>query len=1112
MSVNIILGKAKTGKSKYIYDSIEESINSGKKSILFVPSQTRAISEENYMNFLGKDGIIGVDITTISSYIESYIKKYNMNFSEKYISKLDKKIILNQVVSENNDSFKIFSKVKDKEGFLDMLNIYMDIFRKSDINLEKIDKLEIDNKLLEYKLKEVSYIYEKYLEKIKDKYLDSIDEFEMFFDSIVNKRIDLKDTNIFFDGYNNFTESEYKFIENLIKLDCSITITLNTDITSKEDIYAQNSQCIFENSNKTYLRILSICNKLDCSVNTNMLYLNRSKGNENIIFLADNLFSDIKNKKDIKKDEKLGIQIQYVTNMYSEIEEIAKKINENIRKGYRYNDFVIYGTDLNSYESVIKRVFYDYNIPTYISQKYSIDNSKLVEYINNILELCIYGTTIQRILKILKQGLNDIDIEDIYELENYSIEFNMYKFSIKNEFTINNKSNNDKIYDLNKLNKIRKEVIKIFDDIINFGSKEKNVKEIIKVLFNHLNNANILKNYKEYIVSNELVSLENKMREGQVWDKISEIFNSISKVYNSTDISISEFSNIFKTLLKDVNIKIIPPSIDQVMVVDINVNKVEMKKQVFFIGVNENIFPKKVDEDIFFSDIELQNLSENDIVFKETTISKNNMQLYNIYEALNNVLEDIYIFVPVSDMTGKNYRPSSIITSIKQIIDIPITGNISQTEDKNVNIYNVYSKDKLFEKMCEFALNINEDSKIIKNNFENKIKDNVMLYEVFKEDEKYNKILNYVKDDGDLDEEVLDLIYSDKLTTSVSKLELFKKCPFSYYMKYCLKISPRKEYQISSLDLGSFMHNVLEEFSKYLFENSIYWQAILINAEILDEKYQYILLNIIESNLDNILGNQKTSVKYAILKQKLINTMKKVIVTIAKSFNQSSFIPEGYEIEFKEGSVYAPIELKLQDNKSMIIIGKIDRIDALNYDHKKYIRVVDYKSSSKDLTLDDIKEGLSLQLITYLSAFIENMEKKNVSVIPAAMLYFNLSDKLLTLSEYTDDVQKLQNEYIKSLQMKGIYLKDVQILNKMDSNFEQDTNRYISISKRTVNSKNSKAIEEEEFKALCNEAKDIIKDIGNEIIKGVVKIRPNKKANHCKYCEFSSVCRKNICV
>ena len=141
--MKIILGKSNTGKSKYVYESIKDNINNNINSILFVPSQSRANSEVRFMDTLGVSGIIGVNITTISEYISYLCKKINIHFDENYISKLDKKIILTKVITKNPSLFKVFKKVKSKQGFFDLLNIYMDIFRKEDIDTNKINNITL---------------------------------------------------------------------------------------------------------------------------------------------------------------------------------------------------------------------------------------------------------------------------------------------------------------------------------------------------------------------------------------------------------------------------------------------------------------------------------------------------------------------------------------------------------------------------------------------------------------------------------------------------------------------------------------------------------------------------------------------------------------------------------------------------------------------------------------------------------------------------------------------------------------------------------------------------------------------------------------------------------
>ena len=62
MALNIVLGKPKTGKSTYIYENIEKDIKNNKDVILFVPSQRRQETENNYIKYLKKSGIIGVNM------------------------------------------------------------------------------------------------------------------------------------------------------------------------------------------------------------------------------------------------------------------------------------------------------------------------------------------------------------------------------------------------------------------------------------------------------------------------------------------------------------------------------------------------------------------------------------------------------------------------------------------------------------------------------------------------------------------------------------------------------------------------------------------------------------------------------------------------------------------------------------------------------------------------------------------------------------------------------------------------------------------------------------------------------------------------------------------
>ena len=61
---------------------------------------------------------------------------------------------------------------------------------------------------------------------------------------------------------------------------------------------------------------------------------------------------------------------------------------------------------------------------------------------------------------------------------------------------------------------------------------------------------------------------------------------------------------------------------------------------------------------------------------------------------------------------------------------------------------------------------------------------------------------------------------------SISRLERYAECPFAYFIQYGLKAKDRKIYEFSAPDLGSFMHEILDDFTKYVKYKNILWSNL----------------------------------------------------------------------------------------------------------------------------------------------------------------------------------------------------------------------------------------------------------------------------------------------
>ena len=64
--------------------------------------------------------------------------------------------------------------------------------------------------------------------------------------------------------------------------------------------------------------------------------------------------------------------------------------------------------------------------------------------------------------------------------------------------------------------------------------------------------------------------------------------------------------------------------------------------------------------------------------------------------------------------------------------------------------------------------------------------------------------------------ENLEKLYGNTLSTSISRLEKYRSCPFSYYLQYGLKIKEKEQLKIQTFNTGYLKHETNDAFFEYL--------------------------------------------------------------------------------------------------------------------------------------------------------------------------------------------------------------------------------------------------------------------------------------------------------
>ena len=594
-----------------------------------------------------------------------------------------------------------------------------------------------------------------------------------------------------------------------------------------------------------------------------------------------------------------------------------------------------------------------------------------------------------------------------------------------------------------------------------------------------------------------LIDLANEYKKS--YEIVISLLDDIVETFGDTETAIEKYINSFKVGLKNSSLGKIPGTQDQVIVGDVERSRSHKVKVIFIIGINDGVFPSNNKDEGFFNDSDREILKLNGIELAKGTIENLYEENFNIYKAFTTAEEQLYLSYASTDSEGKSLRPSMLIIKLKKIFL-----SLKEESDVITKKYEITNKNVTYEQLLENIYKLNENEQI----------DDIwyMVYNYYKNQNDYQislkndlEGLEYTNLPKDIDKEIVDKLYGNTLNTSVSRLEKYRSCPFSYYLQYGLKLKEKEELKVQSFNTGSFMHETIDSFFQLVREENLSLAQLMTDEEMIEK----LVAQIIEEKLKLSSNYIFTATsKYKILVKRLKKIITKALKYIIEGLVYSEFDIQGTEVEFSNKGKYKPIILNLEDGKKVEITGKIDRIDTAQNEDGKYLRIIDYKSSAKNIDLNEVYAGLQIQLLTYLDAVC-----KQEDLMPAGILYFSLLEQMVKSDKKITE-EEIENEIRKNFKMKGLIVADVKIIKLHDKILETGSSKIVPAaitSSGEVNKKWTSGVSKEEFKVLQDDIQKIIKDIAKEILSGKIDLKPyNKKGRTpCKYCEYKAICGFN---
>ena len=186
-------------------------------------------------------------------------------------------------------------------------------------------------------------------------------------------------------------------------------------------------------------------------------------------------------------------------------------------------------------------------------------------------------------------------------------------------------------------------------------------------------------------------------------------------------------------------------------------------------------------------------------------------------------------------------------------------------------------------------------------------------------------------------------------------------------------------------------------------------------------------------------------------------------------------------------------------------------MDVYEKEEKVYVKVMDYKSGSRDFSLAALYYGLQLQLVVYLSAGLEIAARKHPDkeVVPAAMLYYRVQDPMVDLGSENLSEEQINAQIAKALRTTGVVSADAEAVSGLDGGFS-DRSDVIPVERKKDGSfsARSSVLDPSDFVSLTAFANRKIKVAGKKILEGDIAINPYEQGNQnaCEYCAYKKVC------
>ncbi|MFC5651758.1 helicase-exonuclease AddAB subunit AddB [Paenibacillus solisilvae] len=1134
MALRFVIGRSGAGKTQYCLDRIRQKVlekPDGAPIIMLVPEQATFQTEYALLGTSQLSGTIRAQALSFRR-LSFRVMQETGGTALIPISENGKNMLLYKIVHRLDNQLQLFQGSDSQHGFIERLGELMTEWKRYGIDSEKLQQFTgsglpgARNPLLGRKLGDLQQISSELDKELAGLYVDAEDYLSWLVKGF-GQAPSMREAEVWVDGFNGFTPKEFEALEVLIQSAADVTITLSLD-----RLYGLDEQPheldLFRPTAETFIKLRELALHNGVTIEAPVML----EGNPNNRFRNSPMLAHVErhygNRKPMRlSEEELergDISLHAASHRRAEVEAVARDIVRRVRdEGLRYRDLAVMVRNAPDYNDYITAVFTDYNLPYFLDQKKAALHHPFVEFIRSALEIAAHGWRFEAVFRCIKTELlipedGSLTRETFDLLENYALAagINGNRWLTRSQWkpitrdTLEGdpaQAGERELRHFDAVMAAREAVVPVIHKFTRELKKAANVRQMCEALYRLLMTIDAPDRLERW--SRRAIASGSPLRareHKQLWDGVMDLLDQLTEMTGDEPMTLELFAGMVETGLESLKLASVPPSLDQVLIGSMDRTRSGHIRVCYVLGANDGVMPQRMQEDGVLTEQERETLENGGLAMAPGVRRRLLDERFLIYNALSTPSGHLWISWPMADEEGKSLHPSEVIRQMKQLFPgipertIAIEPLPQMSEDDQQAF--MAHPDRTLSYLITQLRGWRQGAGMTP-----------IWWEAFNwyavrpqwQDKLQRLIssLDYSNQEPALPVHVADLLYGKLLRGSVSRMERFVSCPFQHFAIHGLRLRERELFRLAAPDIGQLFHAALSRLTETLGER---WGTLTVeeikaeSAEIVNELAARLQSQILFS-----------SSRHQYVARKLKDIVGQAAAILGEHARRAQFTPVGLEIGFGPEGPLPAVQIPLNGGRMLEMAGRIDRVDAAQTDEGLLLRVIDYKSSAKQLRLEEVAYGMALQMLTYMDVLLTHAnEWLGQPAKAGGALYFHVHNPMLSSSNgLTADKAKM--EMLKRFKLKGLVLADEETVRLMDDSLTTGYSELLPVGLKRDGGfySTSSVVSEEQWGTLRQSVRANLRRIGDRMAGGDVSIAPYRLGGKtpCQFCAYKPVCQ-----